>query len=156
MSFSPPSPVSLNGSDCRVGIVAARYNGEMVDALVEQVHGYLRQAGVEEDNLPVWRVPGSNEIPVAVQGMLKDHSFHAVVGLGVIIRGDTLHYDILAQSTAKALQDVSLHSTVPVINGIVVAENKAQARDRCQGAINRGAEFAWAALEMARLKKDRF
>jgi 6,7-dimethyl-8-ribityllumazine synthase len=78
------------------------------------------------------------------------------VALGVIVRGDTLHYEVLAYSTADALLRVSIDSGTPVINGIVVAENEAQARDRCQGSIDRGAEFAWAALEMALLKKDRF
>lgn len=156
MSFSPPSPVSIDGSAFRVGIVAARYNPEFVDALVSQVSEYVRQAGVKEDSLEILRVPGSNEIPVAVKGLLGRGGFDVVVALGVIVRGATLHYELLAYASADALQRVSLESGVPVINGIVVAENEAQARERCLGAINRGAEFAWAALEMAGLKRKRF
>jgi 6,7-dimethyl-8-ribityllumazine synthase len=156
MSFSPPAPVSLDGSRSRIGIVAARYNPELVDALVAQVRNYLREARVREDAVELWRVPGSNEIPVAVAAMLARGACDAVVALGVIIRGDTIHYEVIAESSAHALQHAALGARVPVINGIVVAENEAQARDRCLGAINRGAEFAWAALEMAALKRDCF
>lgn len=156
MSFSPPPPVSLDGSACRFGIVAARYNPEFVDALVTQVRAYLRQAQVREEAIELWRVPGSNEIPVAVAGMLARADFDAVVALGVIVRGDTIHYEVIATSSAQALQAAALAARVPVINGIVVAENEEQARDRCLGRVNRGAEFAWAALEMAALKRDHF
>jgi 6,7-dimethyl-8-ribityllumazine synthase len=156
MSFSPPAPVSLDGSACRFGIVAARYNPELVDALVNQVRDYLRQARVRETAVEVWRVPGSNEIPVAVAGMLAGGGYDTVIALGVIIRGDTIHYEVIAESSAHALQEVALAARVPVINGIVVAENEQQARDRCLGRVNRGAEFAWAALEMAALKRAHF
>jgi len=156
MSFSPPPPVSIDGSGLRFGIVAARYNAAYVDALVSQVSGYLREAHVAEDAIDIWRVPGSNEVPVAVQGMLDAGSYDAVVALGVIVRGGTLHYEVIAFSTADALHRVSLEHATPVINGIVVAENEEQARERCLGPVNRGAEFAWAALEMAVLKRTRF
>lgn len=156
MSFSPPTPTSLDGSACRFGIVAARYNPEFVDALLRQVREYLLQARVPENALALWRVPGSNEVPVAVAGMLASGTYDAVVALGVIVRGDTIHYEVIANSSAVALQQAALTARVPVINGIVVAENESQARERCLGAVNRGAEFAWAALEMAVLKRNRF
>ena len=91
-----------------------------IRTLVGQVTRYLGEAGVKPENLPVWRVPGANEIPVAVKGMLDGGSFHAVVALGVIVRGDTLHYEVLAYSTADALLRVSTDTGTPVINGIVV------------------------------------
>jgi 6,7-dimethyl-8-ribityllumazine synthase len=149
MSFSPPVPTTIDGSGCRFGIVAARYNAELVDALVTQVREYLRQAHVPDSAVDVWRVPGSNEIPVAVAGMLAAGDY-------VIIRGDTIHYEVIAESSAHALQNAAIAARVPVINGIVVAENVQQARERCLGRINRGAEFAWAALEMAALRRERF
>ena len=156
MSFSPPAPLSLDGSACRIGIVAARYNPELVDALIAQVKTYLVAAHVPEAAIELWRVPGSNEIPVAVSAMLCRGEFDAVVALGVIIRGGTIHYEVIAQSSAIALHDAAMTAGVPVINGIVVAENAQQAHDRCLGEVNRGAEFAWAALEMAVLKRSRF
>lgn len=109
-----------------------------------------------EDAIEVWRVPGSNEVPIAVQGILRANELDAIVALGVIVRGDTLHYEVIAFSTADALHDVSLAHNTPVINGIVVAENEEQARERCTGEVDRGAEFAWAALEMAMLKCRHF
>ena len=156
MSFSPPPPVSLDGTECRIGIVAARYNAELVDALVAQVRDYLLKARVREEAIELWRVPGSNEIPVAVQAMLAKSARDAVIALGVIVRGDTIHYEVIANSSAEALQDIAVTSCIPVINGIVVAESETQARERCLGKINRGAEFAWSALEMAVLKRSRF
>lgn len=156
MSFSPPPPVSIDGSGCRVGIVAARYNTELVDALLVQVEKYLRESGVRAGAIEVWRVPGSNEVPVAVQGMLRAGERDAVIALGVLIRGGTIHYELIAYASAIALQHAALGSAVPVINGIVVAENEEQARERCLGAVNRGAEFAWAALEMATLRRRQF
>jgi 6,7-dimethyl-8-ribityllumazine synthase len=156
MSFSPPTPATLDGSASRFGIVAARYNPELVDALVAQVREYLRQARVPDSAVEVWRVPGSNEIPVAVAGMLARGGCDTIIALGVIIRGDTIHYEVIAESSAHALQNAALAAGVPVINGIVVAENEAQARERCLGRVNRGAEFAWAALEMAALKRKHF
>ena len=78
----------------------------------------------------------------------------AVIALGVIVRGGTIHYELIANATTQGLQDVALDSRVPVINGVVVAENAAQARARCRGRIDRGAEFADAAVSMAALRRS--
>jgi 6,7-dimethyl-8-ribityllumazine synthase len=77
----------------------------------------------------------------------------AVVALGVIIRGGTIHYELIASAATTGLMEVALSSRVPVINGVIVAENAAQARARCQGRIDRGAEFADAAVAMAALRR---
>ncbi len=154
MSLDAPSPLSINGSPFAVGVVAARYNHRLVEALLRQVTGGLRAAGVKEKRLVVARVPGSNELPSAVQWLLHRRRLDVVVALGVIIRGGTLHYELVAQAASEGLMRVSLDARVPVISGVVVAENLKQAEDRCLGKIDRGAEFARAALEMAALKKD--
>jgi 6,7-dimethyl-8-ribityllumazine synthase len=99
-------------------------------------------------------VPGSNELPIAAQLVAKQFKPDVVVALGVIVRGDTIHYELIASAATDALQAVALERRIPVINGIVVAENEAQAEERCIGAINRGAEFANAALAMAELKRS--
>ena len=152
MSLAAPQHLSINGAAFSVGIVAARYNPELVDALVNQVHAHLRKAGVKEKKITVVRVPGSNELPSAAQLLLKHAKFDVIVALGVIIRGDTIHYQLVAEASQQGLQRVSLDVRTPVIVGVVVAENQQQADDRCLGKINRGAEFARAALEMAALK----
>lgn len=141
------------GDAFTLGVVAACYNPSLVDALLERVVAGLRRAGVKPGQLTVLRVPGSNELPVAAQWLAQRRRMDAVVALGVLIRGDTIHYELIATATTQALQDVALATGVPVINGVVVAENAAQAKARCAGRIDRGVEFANAALVMAALKQ---
>lgn len=154
MSLDAPSQLSIDGTPFTVGVVAARYNERLVGALLSQVTKRLRAAGVKEKKLFVVRVPGSNELPSAAQLLLRKRRCDVVVALGVIIRGGTLHYELVAQAASDGLLRVSLDARVPVITGVVVAENQEQAEERCLGRIDRGAEFAQAALEMAALKKD--
>jgi 6,7-dimethyl-8-ribityllumazine synthase len=153
MSLDAPSQLSIDGTPFTVGVVAARYNPRLVEALLAQVTRGLRAAGVKEKRLHIVRVPGSNELPSAAQLLLRRHRCDVVVALGVIIRGGTLHYELVAQAATDGLLRVSLDARVPVITGVVVAENQKQAEERCLGEIDRGAEFARAALEMAALKK---
>ncbi len=156
MSLQPPVPLpaGVSGAPFRVGVCAARYNDRLVEPLLAQVVAGLRAGGVKEKSLAVVRVPGSGELPVAAQALAAARP-DVVIALGVIVRGETLHYELLAYATAEGLQRVALDARVPVINGIVVAENEAQAEARCLGRINRGAEFAAAALEMAALGRRR-
>jgi 6,7-dimethyl-8-ribityllumazine synthase len=95
-------------------------------------------------------VPGSGEIPYAAYMSAMTGDYDCVIALGVVIAGDTPHHEIIAHSTANALQDAAIRSEVPVINGIVVTNNREQAVARCQGTLDRGTEFAHAALAMAR------
>lgn len=154
MSLDAPSHLSIDGTPFSVGVVAARYNERLVEALLSQVTAGLRAAGIKEKNLFVVRVPGSNELPSAAQLLLRKQPCDVIVALGVIVRGGTLHYELVAQAATDGLLKVSLDAGVPVITGVVVAENQEQAEERCLGRINRGAEFARAALEMAAVKKD--
>jgi len=153
MSGDSPVPESIDASGLKIAIAAARFNPNLVDALLSRVRARLLAAGVRERNLTVVRVPGSNELPVAARMLVDARRPDAVVALGVIVRGGTIHYELIAQSATQGLQAVALKSRVPVINGVVVAENAAQARARCTGRIDRGAEFADAALSMAALRR---
>jgi 6,7-dimethyl-8-ribityllumazine synthase len=151
MSFSAPHLPVVSGRAFKVGIAAARYNETLVGSLLAQVTAALRAAGVRAKNIEVLRVPGSNELPVAVQLLAARRRSDVLIALGVIIRGETIHYELIAGAVTQALQSVALAARTPVINGLVVAENAAQAKARCRGRIDRGAEFARAALEMAAL-----
>ncbi|AWI09758.1 6,7-dimethyl-8-ribityllumazine synthase [Ereboglobus sp. PH5-5] len=153
MSLDTPKPQSINGAAFKVGIVAARFNGVLVDALLHQAYETLVSAGVKEKNIRIHRVPGSNEAPSAVQLLAASQKPDVLIALGVLIRGDTIHYEVIADASAHALQRVALDTRTPVINGIIVAENQQQAKTRCLGKIARGSEFAHTALEMAALKK---
>ncbi len=154
MSLASPASSAIDGAAFRIGIAAARFNEKLVDGLLLQVRGHLQAAGVRKKRLVVVRVPGSNELPVAVQLLARSGKFDATIALGVLIRGDTLHFEFIADAATHALQRVALDTSTPVINGIIVAENSAQAEARCLGKIGRGAEFAHAALEMAALKRQ--
>lgn len=151
MSLDAPHNQAIDGRGFAIGIVAARFNGGLVDALLESCTAVLEGAGAQVSAV---RVPGSHEVPVAALALARTGRFHAVVGLGVIIRGGTIHYEVIAASSAAALQDVALATGLPVINGIITAENRLQADERCRGETDRGAGFAHAALEMAALFRD--
>jgi 6,7-dimethyl-8-ribityllumazine synthase len=153
MSGDAHASEPIDASGFRIAIAAARFNAALVDALLGRVRKGLASAGVRERNITVVRVPGSNELPVAARLLADRGKPDAVVALGVIIRGGTLHYELIASAATDGLQEVALSSRVPVINGIIVAENRAQARARCQGRIDRGAEFASAAVSMASLRR---
>jgi 6,7-dimethyl-8-ribityllumazine synthase len=153
MSLDSPSLRGIDGSRLRFGIAAARFNGALVDALLERVEAGLRATGVKATSVEVVRVPGSHEVPWAAQALAAKGRFDCVIGLGVLIAGDTSHHEMVGESVSHALQSVALGTRVPVINGVIVVNNLAQARARCAGKINRGAEFAGAALAMADLRR---
>jgi 6,7-dimethyl-8-ribityllumazine synthase len=153
MSLAAPIRLSVDGSALRVGIAAARFNGALVDALLERALEGLRRAGVKERALTVVRVPGSHEVPWAVHQLALGGRRDVVIALGVLIGGDTSHHEMVGQSVSHALQRISFETRLPVINGVIVANTRAQAEARCRGKINRGGEFAAAALEMAALKQ---
>ena len=153
MSGDSPVPEDVEARGLKVAIAAARFNPELVDALLGRVRARLRAVGVRDRDVALVRVPGSNELPVAARLLVDRRRPDAVIALGVIIRGGTIHYELVAQSATQGLQAVALDSRVPVINGVVVAENASQARARGGGRIDRGAEFADAAVAMAALKR---
>jgi 6,7-dimethyl-8-ribityllumazine synthase len=153
MSLASPQRREGDGSRFRIGIAAARFNEPLVDGLLARVQASLRAAGVKEANITVVRVPGSHEVPWAVHALAKKSRLDCVIGLGVLIAGDTNHHEMVGESVSHALQGVALATGVPVINGVLVVNSQAQAEARSVGKINRGAEFAQAALEMAALRR---
>lgn len=153
MSLNAPTARRIDGTKLRFGLVAARFNEELVAALLARLIAELQAAGVKARNLSLVRVPGSHEVPWAAARLAGAGRFDCVVALGVLIGGDTNHHEMVGQSVSHALQRVALDSGVPVINGVIVTDTLAQARARCSGRINRGAEFAQAALAMAELKR---
>ena len=154
MSRHSPLPEQVDASGFKIAIAAARFNGPLVEALLERVRKGLARAGVMDRGVTVVRVPGSNELPLAARLLADRLRPDAVVALGVLIRGGTIHYELISAAASNGLQDVALSTRVPVINGIIVAENAAQARARCAGRLDRGSEFASAAVSMAALKRS--
>ncbi|MEX0329881.1 MAG: 6,7-dimethyl-8-ribityllumazine synthase [Puniceicoccaceae bacterium] len=154
MSTDKPESLAIDGEGCRVAIIAARYNFQLVNALLESVLDTLGSSGVRADDIEVFRVPGSNEIPHAAAMASKTGSFDVIIGLGLIVEGDTEHHAVIAHATAHALQTIGINFEIPVINGIITVRNEEQAEARITGEMNRGAEFAHAALEMAQLNES--
>ncbi|MES2692621.1 MAG: 6,7-dimethyl-8-ribityllumazine synthase [Verrucomicrobiota bacterium] len=153
MSLDAPQTHAIDGSPFRIGIAAARFNERLVDGMLARVVAGLQAAGVSETNIATIRVPGSHEVPWAAQALAVGGQYDCVIGLGVLIAGDTNHHEMVGDSVSHALQQVALATRVPAINGVIVVHSLAQAEARTVGPIDRGAEFAAAALEMAALKR---
>jgi 6,7-dimethyl-8-ribityllumazine synthase len=153
MSLSVPSSRAISGASLRLGIAAARFNEELVDGLLARLVERLGASGVKESRLTIVRVPGSHEVPWAAHALARTKRYDCVIGLGVLIAGDTNHHEMVGNSVSFALQQVALNTGIPAINGVIVVNSLAQAKARCIGPINRGAEFAAAALEMAVLRR---
>jgi 6,7-dimethyl-8-ribityllumazine synthase len=156
MSLAASQSPAPSGRAFTVGVAAASYNSRLVDALLKRVLAGLQAGGVATGRVTTIRVPGSNELPVAAKWLAAKRGMDVVIALGVLIRGDTIHYELIADAVSHGLQRVALDGGVPVINGVIVVENEKQAAARCTGRIDRGAEFARAALIMAALKRKAF
>lgn len=144
--FSPPLG--------RFALVAARFNGFVVDQLVAGAADALQRHGVADDRIDLVRVPGSYEIPLVAQKLGKSGKYAAVICLGCVIRGDTDHYDHVAGAAASGIATASLNCGVPVIFGVLTCETLEQAIDRAGGkAGNKGFEAAMSAIEMVNLMK---
>lgn len=149
MSFDNPESLDINGSDKSFALVASRFNEELVDGLLERTVKALEAADVSRENISILRVPGANEIPFVVNMQAERDRFDCIICLGVVIAGATSHHEHIAHSTSNALQMIGIEQQVPVINGIITTNSLEEARERTIGKIDRGAEFAHAALEMA-------
>ncbi|PDH31194.1 MAG: 6,7-dimethyl-8-ribityllumazine synthase [Puniceicoccaceae bacterium MED-G30] len=152
MSQDNPTSQIIDGSGLHIAIVAARFNQSLVDALLQRALAAIESAGTPAPQIE--RVPGSNELPGAVALLAQSGRFDAIIALGVVVAGATNHHNVIADSCAYALHQVSTQNRIPVINGIIVANNREEAEERTRGAIDRGHEFAIAALEMAQFKKQ--
>jgi 6,7-dimethyl-8-ribityllumazine synthase len=131
----------------RLGVVASRFNEEICAKLVE---GARAEAQKLKAQCTVVSVPGALEIPLALQWMAQSGRYDALVALGAVIRGDTYHFDVVANESARGVMDVMLEFGVPVANGILTTDDERQATAR----LEKGAEAVRVAVEMARLKSQ--
>ncbi|SHK51912.1 6,7-dimethyl-8-ribityllumazine synthase [Thermocrinis minervae] len=137
------------------GIVASRFNSLLVDKLVDGALDCLRRHGAQEDRIVLVKVPGSWEIPLAVKELTQRDHIDAVIALGVLIRGQTPHFEYIANEVSKSLAQISLETGKPVTFGIITADTLEQAVERAgtkQG--NKGWEAAMSAIEMVNLLKS--
>ena len=142
--------VSIPGNGLRIAIVAARFNAEVVDRLLETAVAELHSLGVGPADAPVVRVPGAFELPIAAQAILRaPDPPDAVICLGAVIRGETPHFDFVAGAAADGILRVGLETGRPVIFGVLTVNTLEQAWDRADGRYQRGADAARDAVEMA-------
>ena len=149
-----PFEPDLKGAGLRIGIVWSRFNEEIVRALLTACDKELVELGVAAANIDVVSVPGALEIPLVLQSLALERRgfgrrYDALIALGAVIRGETYHFDVVSNESARGILDVQLESGVPVANGIVTTENDEQAKAR----ISKGAEAARVAVEMANTMK---
>jgi len=139
-----------DGSGKRVGVIAARFNEVVTGKLVEGAVEGLKKHGVDEDRIDVAWVPGAFELPLVARRLARTERYDALICLGAVIRGETAHFELVANEAARGIAEVAMDAGIPVIFEVLATEDLAQAEARAGGAHgNKGWEAAEAALEMA-------
>ena len=150
--MSTQSPQALTTKippGARVAVVAARFNGKIVEELLAGCLRRLKELGLPPDRVETHRVPGAFELPVAAKVLAQTKRFSAVVCLGCVVRGDTPHFDYVAGEAARGIQQVAVSEGLPVIFGVLTTNTEQQALDRIGGSHGHAGErAAEAALEM--------
>ena len=141
-------PVSVSPAD-RVAIVVSRYNEDVTGRLLDGALATLREHGVDEERITTIDVPGAFEIPLAADRLARSGRYTAVVCLGAVIQGETMHHEYINQQVAAAIMRISLETGIPVAFGVLTCQTLDQALARAGGAAgNKGREAALAALDM--------
>ena len=131
----------------RLGIVASRFNDALATKLLARAEQEAKKLGAQA---AVVSVPGALEIPVALQWKAKSGKYDALVAVGCVIRGETYHFEVVSNESARGVMDVALDCGLPIANGILTTEDEAQAEAR----LDKGAEAVRVAVEMAKLRKS--
>ena len=141
----------LDGRDLRIGIVQARFNAPVTNQLAASCLAELQALGVELKHIKHITVPGALEVPIALQALARSRDYDALIALGCIIRGETYHFELVANESGAGVSRVALDNDVPIANAILTVENDAQAQARTD---EKGRDAARAAIEMANLMED--
>ncbi|MCL2635818.1 MAG: 6,7-dimethyl-8-ribityllumazine synthase [Betaproteobacteria bacterium] len=141
---------NLDGAGLSVGVVMSRFNLPLCEGLLSACIAELRRLGVADGDIGIATVPGALEIPLALQSMAQSGGFDALIALGAVIRGDTYHFEVVANDACRAIMEVQLDTGVPIANGILTCDTDEQAEVRMRP---KGADCAQAAVEMANLQK---
>jgi len=146
---------NISAEGYRFAIIVARWNGELTAKLARGAMDALSKAGANKDEIEIFNVPGAFELPVAAMKAAETGTFDAVICLGVVIRGETPHFDYVAGQAAAGIMQASMDTGIPVMFGVVTANTVEQAQARCGGDVgNKGYEAAMSAIEMANLLRE--
>ncbi len=144
----------LNAKGFRFGLVVSRFNNFITERLLEGALDALRRHGGKEENLEIVRVPGSFEIPLLAKQMASSGRFDAVICLGALIRGGTIHFDVLSAEVTKGVAQVGLETGIPITFGVITTDTLEQAIERAGTKMgNKGWEAAESAIELVNLLK---
>ncbi|HUP18592.1 MAG TPA: 6,7-dimethyl-8-ribityllumazine synthase [Gemmatimonadota bacterium] len=148
--------LSVDGTGRRIALVVARFNEDVTSALAAGARAALVGSGVADSDILEYHVPGAFELtPACRQVIAQDDSLDAIVALGALIRGETAHFDVLADAVTRALMDLAVELNVPLAFGLLTAESRAQAEERADPArLDRGGEAARAALAQCALFRE--
>jgi len=141
---------NLNGKGLRIGIVQSRFNPVVCEGLLGACRSELVKLGVSDADITLATVPGALEIPLVLQQMAGSEKFDALIALGAVIRGDTYHFEVVSNESARCVGDVQLDNGIPIANAILTTDTDAQAEERM---ITKGSEAAQVAIEMVHLLK---
>lgn len=142
---------NLNGKGLRIGIVQSRFNPLVCEGLLGACRSQLLQSGVSEADITLATVPGALEIPLVLQHMAGSGKFDALIALGAVIRGDTYHFEVVSNESARCISDVQLDNGIPIANAVLTTDTDEQAEERM---IVKGEEAALVAIEMVNLLKE--
>jgi len=146
---------NISAEGYRFAIIVARWTGELTAKLARGSLDALSKAGANKDEIEIFNVPGAFELPVAAMKAAETGTFDAVICLGVVIRGETPHFDYVAGQAAAGIMQASMDTGIPVMFGVVTANTVEQALARCGGDVgNKGYEAAMSAIEMANLLRE--
>jgi 6,7-dimethyl-8-ribityllumazine synthase len=145
----------LDASGLKFGIIVSRFNDLLTAKLQEGAIDCLKRHNALEDNIEVYKVPGSFEIPYLANHLARSKNYDAVICLGALIRGHTPHFEYIAAEVSKGIANISMATGLPVIYGVVTADTLEQGIERCgTKAGNRGWDAAQSAIEMANLYRE--
>ena len=131
----------------KIAIVRSNYHLDLTKSLESSCKEYLIASGIEEKNIQTFEVPGSWEIPLIAKNIASSKEFNGIITLGIIIKGETYHFEILANECSRALMNISLEFNIPITFEVLATYNLKQAKKRSKGKYNKGAEAARSLLE---------
>ena len=143
--------VNLDGRRLRIGIVQARFNAEITQAMLEVCRAELRALGVADKHVRHVSVPGALEVPLALAALAESEHYDALIAIGCIVRGETYHFELVANESSAGVTRVSLDCEIPIVNAILTVENEEQAWARAE---EKGRDAARVAVEMANLMEE--
>ena len=140
--------INLDGAGKKIGVVLSRFNSNIGDGLLAACHAELLKLGVDAADIRIATVPGALEAPLILQHMALSEQYDALIALGAIIRGETYHFEVVSNESARGISEVQLNTGIPVANAVLTTEDDDQAIARMH---IKGAEAAQVAIEMANL-----